>query len=93
MDDLERKIELLKESLTAAWSSLATFSSPPVDKSEMRAQAKRCSEELKRCLLIVEARQTREHAKALSAYEGRALPKPHLRFLLAEAVKDAGGRG
>jgi hypothetical protein len=92
LDDLARTVELLKKSLAAAWRDLARSSSPAVDKREMRAQAKRCSEELRRCLLIVEARQTREHAKVLSEYDGRALPKPHFRFLLVEPVTEAGGR-
>ncbi|MDN4988478.1 MULTISPECIES: hypothetical protein [unclassified Bradyrhizobium] len=81
MDDLERTVELLRKSLAAAWRDLAQSSSSAVDRREMRAQAKRCSEELRRCLLIIEARQTRKHAKALSDYDGRALPKPGFRFL------------
>ncbi|WP_439393114.1 hypothetical protein ACRQ5Q_27810 [Bradyrhizobium sp. PMVTL-01] len=76
MDNLELKIELLKKSLAATWSSLAKSSSSADDKCQMRAQAKRCSQELRRCLLIAEAKQTRKHAKATdtcaSAAKGEA---------------------
>ncbi|MBB4369410.1 hypothetical protein GGD63_002198 [Bradyrhizobium sp. cir1] len=93
MDDLERKIELLKKSLAATWSSLAKSSSSADDKSQMRAQAKRCSEELRRCLLIAEAKHTREHVKALSDQDGRVLPKPNFRFLSNRAATEAADPG
>ena len=91
LDDLDRKIELLKTSLAATWSGLARSSSSADDKCRMRAQAKRCSEELRRCLLIAEAKQTREHAKALSDQDGRTLPKPNFRLLSTDAATEAAG--
>ncbi|WFU22291.1 hypothetical protein QA649_29965 [Bradyrhizobium sp. CB1717] len=93
MDELERKIELLKKSLAATWSSLAKSSSSADDKCQMRAQAKRCSEELRRCLLIAEAKHTREHAKAVSDQDGRTLPKPSFRFLSSRAATEAADPG
>ena len=91
LDDLDRKIELLKTSLAATWSGLAKSSGSADDKCQMRAQAKRCSEELRRCLLIAEAKQTREHARALSDQDGRTLPKPNFRLLSTDAATEAAG--
>jgi len=92
LDDLARKIELLKTSLAAAWSCLARSSTSAADKRELRAQARRCSGELRRCLLIAAARQTREHARALTVHARRTLPRPDLRFLSAEAASETGER-
>jgi len=90
LDDLDRKIEQLKTSLAATWSGLAKSLGSADDKCQMRAQARRCSEELRRCLLIAEAKQTREHVKALSDQE-RALPKPNFRLLSTDAATEAAG--
>ena len=81
MDDLECQIVVLKKSLAATWSRLANLHLSQFEKRELRNQARHHSEELRRCLLIVEAKQARQHLRALVGDAARAPPKPELRLL------------
>jgi hypothetical protein len=81
LDSLDRTISGLKELLRIAWKDLANPALTPRERRVALNQVQIQSAELRRHLLVMEARRTRLRKQLLDEYTSQGIGKPKLRFL------------
>jgi hypothetical protein len=80
-EDLERTISGLKELLRVAWKDLANPALTPLERRGALNQIQVHSAELRRYLLVMEAKRSRSRRQLLDERAGNGFGKPKLRFL------------
>jgi hypothetical protein len=80
-DNLDRTIRGLKELLRVAWKDLANPALTSFERREALNQIQIRSAELRRYLLVVEARRIRFRKQLLDEHTSHGVEKPKLRFL------------